>query len=195
AWAREPAKPRRYTTLSSRVSSRRSRFSPVEPTPREAFSKVLRNCFSSRPYARRAFCFSRSWSRYSLCLMRPRPCSPGGYERRSIAHFSVRQRSPLRKSLMPSRRHCLHFGERSRATVVTSRLDRAPQPRNARRARTQGAFVAYGYGHDRGRGETERCSALPGAGQAGGGHLNTPPLLLADAVVCLRRDVLHTENL
>src|ERR671937_1186686 len=27
--------------------------------------------------------------------MRPRPCSPGGYERRSIAHFSVRQRTPL----------------------------------------------------------------------------------------------------
>src|SRR3954464_12032487 len=44
--------------------------------------------------------------------MRPRPCSPGGYERRSIAHFSVRQRSPLRKSFIPSRRHCLHFGER-----------------------------------------------------------------------------------
>ena len=28
-----------------------------------------------------------------------------GYERRSTAHFSVRQRSPLRKSLTPSRRH------------------------------------------------------------------------------------------
>ena len=42
--------------------------------------------------------------------MRPRPCSPGGYERRSIAHFSVRQRSPLRKSFMPSRRHSLQLG-------------------------------------------------------------------------------------
>src|SRR5207249_3386848 len=42
--------------------------------------------------------------------MRPRPCSPGGYERRSIAHFSVRQRSPLRKSFMPSRRHSLQTG-------------------------------------------------------------------------------------
>src|ERR1051326_818437 len=50
--------------------------------------------------------------------MRPRPCSPGGYERRSIAHFSVRQRSPFRKSFMPSRRHCLHFGERSLATYT-----------------------------------------------------------------------------
>src|SRR5204863_3264368 len=49
--------------------------------------------------------------------MRPRPCSPGGYERRSIAHFSVRQRSPFRKSFMPSRRHCLHLGERSLATL------------------------------------------------------------------------------
>src|SRR3954470_15180756 len=35
-----------------------------------------------------------------------------------IAHFSVRQRSPLRKSFMPSRRHCLHFGERSLATYT-----------------------------------------------------------------------------
>src|SRR4029079_13110800 len=54
--------------------------------------------------------------------MRPRPCSPGGYERRSTAHFSVRQRSPFRKSFMPSRRHCLHFGERSLATPYTLRL-------------------------------------------------------------------------
>src|SRR5919201_1901314 len=55
--------------------------------------------------------------------MRPRPCSPGGYERRSIAHFSVRQRSPLRNSFMPSRRHCLHFGDLSLAT-----LDPPPLP-------------------------------------------------------------------
>src|SRR5215213_1012966 len=33
-----------------------------------------------------------------------------------MAHFSVRQRSPLRNSFIPSRRHCLHFGLRSRAT-------------------------------------------------------------------------------
>src|SRR5205085_948810 len=56
--------------------------------------------------------------------MRPRPCSPGGYERRSIAHFSVRQRSPLRNSFMPSRRHCLHLGERSRATLDPPPLTR-----------------------------------------------------------------------
>src|SRR5256714_4245862 len=42
--------------------------------------------------------------------MRPRPCSPGGYERRSTPHLSVRQRSPLRNSFCPSRRHCLHCG-------------------------------------------------------------------------------------
>ncbi len=47
--------------------------------------------------------------------MRPRPCSPGGYERRSIAHFSVRHRSPLRNSFIPSRRQMRHFGPRSRA--------------------------------------------------------------------------------
>src|SRR5512145_3508892 len=48
--------------------------------------------------------------------MRPRPCSPGGYERRSTAHLSVRQRSPLRKSFSVSRRHCLHCGDVSFAT-------------------------------------------------------------------------------
>src|SRR5581483_10130335 len=47
--------------------------------------------------------------------MRPRPCSPGGYERRSIAHFSVRHRSPLRNSFIPSRRQMRHFGPRSLA--------------------------------------------------------------------------------
>src|SRR2546421_11978923 len=49
--------------------------------------------------------------------MRPRPCSPGGYERRSIAHFSVRHFSPLRKSFIPSRRQTRHFGPMSRATL------------------------------------------------------------------------------
>src|SRR5256885_4528460 len=47
--------------------------------------------------------------------MRPRPCSPGGYERRSTPHLSVRQRWPLRNSFCPSRRHCLHCGPVSRA--------------------------------------------------------------------------------
>src|SRR6476620_7283542 len=50
--------------------------------------------------------------------MRPRPCSPGGYERRSTPHLSVRQRSPLRKSFCPSRRHCLHWGDVSRAKLL-----------------------------------------------------------------------------
>src|SRR3954454_22043344 len=59
--------------------------------------------------------------------MRPRPCSPGGYERRSIAHFSVRHRSPLRNSFMPSRRQMRHFGPRSRA-IYTLRLLRGRTP-------------------------------------------------------------------
>src|SRR5439155_6023612 len=60
--------------------------------------------------------------------MRPRPCSPGGYERRSTPHLSVRQRSPLRNSFCPSRRHCLHWGEVSRAKVQTLRRFRGRQP-------------------------------------------------------------------
>src|SRR6476660_3746674 len=35
-----------------------------------------------------------------------------------MAHFSVRQRSPFRNSLRPSRRHSRHFGPRSLATVL-----------------------------------------------------------------------------
>src|SRR5450759_5148246 len=50
--------------------------------------------------------------------MRPRPCSPGGYERRSTPHLSVRQRSPLRNSFCPSRRHCLHWGPVSLAIAL-----------------------------------------------------------------------------
>src|SRR3954447_22028166 len=49
--------------------------------------------------------------------MRPRPWSPGGYARRSTPHLSVRQRSPFRKSFMPSRRHCLHWEPVSRAML------------------------------------------------------------------------------
>src|SRR5436305_988295 len=52
--------------------------------------------------------------------MRPRPCSPGGYERRSTPHLSVRQRSPLRNSFCPSRRHCLHWGLVSLAMTLES---------------------------------------------------------------------------
>src|SRR3954447_11143453 len=58
--------------------------------------------------------------------MRPRPWSPGGYARRSMPHLSVRQRSPLRNSFWPSRRHCLHWGEVSRA--IRSRSDPPPLP-------------------------------------------------------------------
>jgi hypothetical protein len=43
----------------------------------------------------------------------------GGYLRRSTAHFSVRQRSPLRKRFMPSRRR-----SRCLAATVRSRLPR-----------------------------------------------------------------------
>src|SRR3954449_5669742 len=56
--------------------------------------------------------------------MRPRPRSPGGYERRSTPHLSVRQRSPLRNSFCPSRRHCLHWGPVSRA--IRRLLDAPP---------------------------------------------------------------------
>src|SRR5690349_5146194 len=61
--------------------------------------------------------------------MRPRPWSPGGYARRSMPHLSVRQRSPLRKSFWPSRRHCLHWGDVSRA--MTWFLDATPLARAA----------------------------------------------------------------
>ena len=56
---------------------------------------------------RRAFCFSRIWSRYSLSFERFRPCSPGGYGRISIGHFGESHLEPLRKSLTFSRRHSL----------------------------------------------------------------------------------------
>src|SRR3954453_2204846 len=56
---------------------------------------------------RRAFCFSRSWSRYSLSLVRPRPCSPGGYGRISIGHFGVSHLEPFKKSFIFSRRQRL----------------------------------------------------------------------------------------
>src|SRR5206468_12367995 len=54
-----------------------------------------------------------------------------------------------------------------------SRLNRAREPRNAGLARTQGVFVAGGYGHDRGRGESDRCSPLARARQTGGGRHQT----------------------
>src|SRR5262245_3038267 len=64
---------------------------------------------------RRAFCFSRSWRRYSLSRMRPRPCWPGGYGLRSTGHFIVSHLGPLRNSFMRSRRHSLQTGPVYRA--------------------------------------------------------------------------------
>src|SRR3954470_20897359 len=61
--------------------------------------------------------------------MRPRPCWPGGYARRSTPHFSVRQRSPLRNSFMPSRRHFLHLASVERAIAYP--LDPPPLARAA----------------------------------------------------------------
>jgi hypothetical protein len=61
ASAREVAKPSRKTTLSSRRSSKVSRFSPARPLIRVARVIVRANCFSRRPYILLTFCFSRSW--------------------------------------------------------------------------------------------------------------------------------------
>ena len=59
---------------------------------------------------RRHFCFSRSWKRYSLSRMRPRPCMPGGYGRRSIGQRIVSHFVPLRNSFIRSRRHSRQTG-------------------------------------------------------------------------------------
>jgi hypothetical protein len=53
---------------------------------------------------RRAFCFSRSCSKYSLSRTRPRPCWPGGYGRRSIGQRIVSHFVPFKNSFMRSRR-------------------------------------------------------------------------------------------
>src|SRR5204863_4443520 len=53
------------------------------------------------------FCFSRICSRYSLSLLRPRPCSPGGYGRISMGHFGDSHLLPLRNSFIFSRRQRL----------------------------------------------------------------------------------------
>ena len=78
ASAREVAKPMRKTTLSRRRSSRISRFSPARPFMRVARCMVSANCFSSSPYMRLTFCFSRSWTPKSEKRVRPWPCCPGG---------------------------------------------------------------------------------------------------------------------
>src|SRR3954465_11323489 len=53
------------------------------------------------------FCFSRCCSKYSESLVRPRPCSPGGYGRISIGHFGDSHLLPLRNSFIFSRRQRL----------------------------------------------------------------------------------------
>src|SRR2546430_5182583 len=74
--------------------------------------------------------------------MRPRPCSPGGYERRSTPHLSVRQRSPLRNSFCPSRRHCLHCAPVSLA--IASRSPWRPVRYTRRRLRGRQPLWAWG---------------------------------------------------
>src|SRR5215207_9871422 len=69
---------------------------------------------------RRAFCFSRSWSRYSESLVRPRPCSPGGYGRISIGHLGDSHLLPLRNSFIFSRRQRRQSGPVSRAIGLVS---------------------------------------------------------------------------
>src|SRR3984957_12391243 len=69
---------------------------------------------------RRAFCFSRICSRYSLSLARMRPCSPGGYGRISMAHFGPSHLEPFRNSFTFSRRHSLQSGPVYRAISLSS---------------------------------------------------------------------------
>src|SRR5215475_2864157 len=67
---------------------------------------------------RRAFCFSRTCSRYSLSLGRFLPCSPGGYGLISIGHFGESHLAPFRNSLVFSRRHRLQSAPVYRAILV-----------------------------------------------------------------------------
>src|SRR3989338_4703915 len=100
------AKPRRYTTLSNRVSRSCTKYVAVFPFLREAASKYLRNWRSSTLYKRFAFCFSRSCVPYEdkrgLRFDWSGPCAPGGNGRRLNAQFSRPH------SETPSRRHNLH---------------------------------------------------------------------------------------
>src|ERR671933_2573716 len=72
----------------------------------------------------RAFCFSLSCRLNSLSLRRRRSLGeePGGVGRRSTAHLGVKQRSPLRKSFMPARRHSRHTGPVYRAIALDAPL-------------------------------------------------------------------------
>src|SRR3984957_8775663 len=69
---------------------------------------------------RRAFCFSRIWSRYSLSFWRMRPCSPGGYGRISIGHLGPSHLEPFRNSFTFSRRHSLQSAPVYRAISLSS---------------------------------------------------------------------------
>src|ERR1700735_3856772 len=80
---------------------------------------------------RRAFCFSRTWSRYSLSLGRLRPCSPGGYGRISIEHLGLSHLAPFRNSLVFSRRQRLQSAPVYRAMCVAYSSDPAPLGRAA----------------------------------------------------------------
>src|SRR6266550_1042099 len=136
ACLRDVAKPMRYTRLSSRLSRATSSASPVTPGSLIARSNRLRNWRSERPYMRLTFCFSRNCFAYSDALRRRPvdwPCCPGAYARRSTAHFSVRQRVPLRNSFVPSRRHNLQTGPVYRDMLNPPFLGRAaPVVRNRR---------------------------------------------------------------
>src|SRR5213593_963545 len=62
--------------------------------------------------------------------------------------------------------------------MVLSRAGLCRRRRNARVARTQGAFVVVDDGRDRGRGEAERCIPATARDCAGEDHHN-PPLAFA----------------
>src|SRR6266566_3669601 len=128
--------------------------------------------------------------------MRPRPCSPGGYERRSIAHFSVRQRSPFRNSFMPSRRQMRHFGPRSRAISGHLRAARARWAPKSKRCKDAGSVRSRRL---RARPRTRQRAALQASSEcemrARWPPLDAPPLPRPDAVMRLRGDVLHAEDL
>src|ERR1700722_11825145 len=90
---------------------------------------------------RLAFCFSRTWSRYSLSLGRLRPCSPGGYGRISIGHLGLSHLAPFRNSLVFSRRQRLQSAPVYRAMCVAYSSDPAPLRRAAAVVRNRGDIL------------------------------------------------------
>src|ERR1019366_6263784 len=74
-----------------------------------------------------------------------------------------RQRSPLRKSFWPSRRHCLHWGEVSLATDFLEGSDAAPLARTAAVVGLWGDVLDTGHIEAGGLQRTDRRLA-PGAG-------------------------------